>query len=136
MQNLPPEEYKECLGLLGAWFDYQDLHAGQGSFARARWAVKKLAKYLDLETISVQYNEKQERISVEEQIKELVHIIEIAEKLDGEEEISEPQPHHRLWSIIAGNRATIKRLAEDNKRLREQLEKNTEEHACKCSCDS
>lgn len=118
-----PEEYKECLDLLNAWFeyDYQD-YAGQGSFARARWAIKKLAKCLDLEVISVKYN-REEKIYVEDYIKQLEHIIEVAEKLDGEEEISEPQPHHRLWSIVAGNRATMKQMAEDNKQLREQLEK-------------
>jgi hypothetical protein len=40
--------YKECIALLNAWFEEQDF-AEQGTFGRARWAVKQLAADLGLE---------------------------------------------------------------------------------------
>ena len=44
------ELYEECVSLLNCWFEEQEF-AEQGAFARARWAVKKLAVDLGLHVI-------------------------------------------------------------------------------------
>lgn len=43
------EEFEECKALLEAWFTYQ---TEQGAFNRARWAIRKLAKELGLDTVN------------------------------------------------------------------------------------
>ncbi len=48
-------------------------------------------------------------------------VVEIALKIDAGEIVNVPQPHHKLWSIIAGNRQSLRDFAEEILMLREKI---------------
>lgn len=60
----------------------------------------------------------------QQEVAKLKHVIDVAERLDTGEVIHEEQPHHRLWQIVAGNRASMRALAdacEETRKTKEAL---------------
>lgn len=68
----------------------------------------------------------------ERQIAELEEIISIAEKLDSDEEVSSQRVPHRLWSIVAGNRASMKRMSASIADLQKALRSTDQATATVC----